>query len=395
LRYRCPKTGRSIVKSAGTTNRKEAQKLAGKWEEELRTGRYKPASRLTWDEFRHQYETECVIPDMRDSTLTQVGGIFDTIERVIGPELLTDIDADAIQRLRRILPEERISRPDGTIKVHKRSTATQRNHLAVLRAALNWAKEREILDTVPKFAIPTIAANPSKGRPLTLEEFERMIAAVQNNHRKGWQAAKWERFLWGLWWSGLRLEEALTLTWDDWNAPRIELDGDNSTITIPAGCQKNGTNTVGPIVPEFFEFLSQIPEADRTGFVFDLPCRGKNEVCRIVSRIGKAAGIKVKDKGGRGGKPKFATCHDLRRSFGLRWALRVMPVLLKSLMRHSDINTTMQYYVGNNVAEMTRAVWAAYRSAEIQRGNIPGNTVQETPQKTAQRNESKFFCAFL
>ena len=77
-------------------------------------------------------------------------------------------------------------------------------------------------------------------------------------------------------------------------------------------------------------------------------------VCRIVGNIGKKAGVVVATVEKRkrvDGKlvtttaKKFATAHDLRRSFGTRWAKRVMPAVLQRLMRHAEIATTMKYYV--------------------------------------------------
>ena len=66
MRYKDPTTGKSIAKSSGKTTMKEAVKEAGKWEAELREGRYKPLSRVTWTEFRqpddatrgHQHDHE-------------------------------------------------------------------------------------------------------------------------------------------------------------------------------------------------------------------------------------------------------------------------------------------------------------------------------------------------
>jgi len=52
---------------------------------------------------------------------------------------------------------------------------------------------------------------------------------------------------------------------------------------------------------------------------------------------------------------KTASAHDLRRSFGERWASRMMPADLMAVMRHESIETTMQYYVGKN-AERTAAM---------------------------------------
>ena len=41
LRYIDPLTGKQKTKSAGTSDEGEAIKAAGKWEDELRTGRYR------------------------------------------------------------------------------------------------------------------------------------------------------------------------------------------------------------------------------------------------------------------------------------------------------------------------------------------------------------------
>jgi integrase len=48
----------------------------------------------------------------------------------------------------------------------------------------------------------------------------------------------------------------------------------------------------------------------------------------------------------------YATAHDLRRSFSSRWAKRVMPAVLKDLMRHSEISTTMSYYVDQSADDV-------------------------------------------
>jgi integrase len=49
---------------------------------------------------------------------------------------------------------------------------------------------------------------------------------------------------------------------------------------------------------------------------------------------------------------RYATAHDLRRSFGTRWAKRVMPAVLKDLMRHSSINTTTSFYVNQSAEDV-------------------------------------------
>ena len=60
----------------------------------------------------------------------------------------------------------------------------------------------------------------------------------------------------------------------------------------------------------------------------------------------------------------YASAHDLRRSFGFRWAKRVMPLILQKLMRHADITTTMEFYVTQNEAQTAEAVSGPAEHAE-------------------------------
>ena len=52
---------------------------------------------------------------------------------------------------------------------------------------------------------------------------------------------------------------------------------------------------------------------------------------RKFTKIARLAGLKI-------------TLHDLRRSFGSRYASKVTAPVLKRLMRHADIKTTLTYY---------------------------------------------------
>jgi len=72
--------------------------------------------------------------------------------------------------------------------------------------------------------------------------------------------------------------------------------------------------------------------------------------------------------------PKYASAHDLRRSFGSRWAKKCMPPVLQRLMRHASIQTTMQFYVGLDADEITDDLWAL----EGESGNNPSNIPQKS-----------------
>jgi integrase len=356
MRYRDPVTGKRIARSAETTNRKQAEKSAAKWEAELQEGRYKSPLRVTWIEFRHRYEDE-VLPSLADNTAGKVFATFNAVERHVDPMLLSAVTAETVSTLQSKLREAGLA--DSTIK----------GHMAHLLASLNWAKDVGMIYDVPKVRMPQRAKksrkeSPMKGRPITGEEFERMLAKAPDK--------SWQHLLRGLWLSGLRLGEALELWWDRDDKLTVDLSGRHTMLRIRAELEKGHEDRMLPIAPEFIEFLLATPEAERTGPVFNpraqrkrSPRLGIGRVGKAISEIGEKAGVKVLTD--RNGKVKFASAHDLRRSFGDRWATRVMPIVLKELMRHESIETTLRYYVGLN-AEST--VDALYRAV----GNTSGNS---------------------
>ena len=76
---------------------------------------------------------------------------------------------------------------------------------------------------------------------------------------------------------------------------------------------------------------------------------------RVISEIGELADVLV-----NGTEGKFATAHDLRRSFGTRWAARFKPATLQLPMRHRSIETTMKYYVSQDSDDVADELWADY-----------------------------------
>jgi integrase len=94
----------------------------------------------------------------------------------------------------------------------------------------------------------------------------------------------------------------------------------------------------------------------------------------------------------RKGEPhiKFASAHDLRRSFGERWALRVMPQVLMELMRHESIDTTMQFYVGRNAERTADALWAAVEEKPLRATEPSGGTAGESRNEKTPGNPEVF-----
>ena len=94
----------------------------------------------------------------------------------------------------------------------------------------------------------------------------------------------------------------------------------------------------------------------------------------MVSRFGKQAGIVVNSK-----TDMTCSAHDLRRLFGDQWAQRVVPAVLRELMRHESINTTMRYYVGRKASTTAAILGAAEGRASLgdqSRGSELGSVEQ-------------------
>lgn len=390
--YDDPVTSRRVTRSTKQTTEKAAEKVAAKWEDDLQNGRFRAASKFTWESFRLRYEAE-VLPSLAGNTRRVITSVFSAIERICRPEKLSSLTADRLSFF-----QSELRRGDPAAKREAVSEATVRTYLAHLRSAMKWAADLGFIHEVPKMKMPKRAKGSKmmKGRPITGEEFERMLvkveagllaAATKNKPKRPARttlpaeyaasraqdrcdaaiaaAPSWRRLLRGLWLSGLRLGEALNLYWDRTDRLHVDLSGRRPMFRIRAELEKGNQDRILPMTPDFAEFLAETPPEERRGPIFSpiaasngRPNRDLVWVSKVISAIGEAAVVKV-DTNPISGKVKFASAHDLRRSFGARWAPRVMPVVLQELMRHESISTTLRYYVGQNAEATADAIWAA------------------------------------
>ncbi|WP_197526299.1 tyrosine-type recombinase/integrase [Botrimarina colliarenosi] len=231
-------------------------------------------------------------------------------------------------------------------------------YLRHLRAALSWGHELGLVTKLPKIQMPKRArrARQMKGRPITTEEYERMLEACAKVRPK--DPEPWRELLQGLWLSGLRLGEALQLSWDEHAPLSVDCSGEFVVLRIAAEAEKGFQDRVLPVAPEFAEWLLATPGDSREGKVFSLAksSRKLHGVSRTICLVGEAARVLVNRE-----LEKSASAHDFRRAFGTRWAGRVQPAILRELMRHQSIETTMRYYVGVQTNEVARHLegWAA------------------------------------
>jgi integrase len=203
-----------------------------------------------------------------------------------------------------------------------------------------------------------------KGRPITKVEFQKMLNCTEAE--VGAEAAEsWKFILWGLWESALRIDELMHVFWDEPGTIRPKwIEGKVPVLEIPAPMQKNDTEEDIPLLPAFEKLLMQIPNKDRTGWVFDplslqlkLGRKVRHQrpdaewVGKVISRIVQRAKAEVAPANPiTGVEIKFASAHDLRRSCGDR--LRnagVPPLVICRVMRHSSRETTRRRYAPGDV----------------------------------------------
>lgn len=408
-KYVDPQTG---VETETGTNRKHARKLATLWEADLNAGRDPGRCCTGWQQFRLRYEAE-VVPGFARRTGDKITTSFNAVERIL-PKVrdgrLADLNAEAISRLQQEL------RAGGLAET------TIGSYFAHLRSALVWAVDQGMIPSLPKIRKPQRAkkgsrATRSKGRPIFGEEFDRLLEKVpaallewrkrkrdaqrQTARRKGKAQRQtktdavpvevnpaavesWRRYLRGLWLSGLRLAESLNLYWDRPDRLMVDLSGRRPRLSIPAEWEKGHRDRLLPLTPDFAEWLLQTPEAERYGRVFRPIMPSGNLASaeaagRILAIIGELARVVVHTDP-RTGKVKYASAHDLRRSFGSRWAKRIMPAVLQKLMRHESIETSMGYYVDLDADELAEDLYRDHDKRIGPAGTVLGIVAQDGAQ---------------
>ncbi len=91
---------------------------------------------------------------------------------------------------------------------------------------------------------------------------------------------------------------------------------------VPAELEKGNRDRVLPITPDFAEFLLATPADQRRGPVFRplMPSGNRanaKDAGRMIAMIGELARVVVHTNP-KTGTVKYASAHDLRRSFGTR-----------------------------------------------------------------------------
>lgn len=346
-----PITGKLKTKSTKTHKQREAERFLGLLEHQLNSGGIEESANASWETVAERYEKE-VLASLAIKTRHKFQATRRAVKAIIDPKLASSLNASQVSRYQATLRDKGLA--ESTIK----------GHLSALRACLNWAFRAGLIAKVPHFTMPKRTAK-MKGRPITAEEYDRMLAVVPRVVGNEF-AERWEFMLKGLWTSALRLDEALRLTWDS-EGFSINLHGKHPRFKIEVLNDKSKKARLLPMFPEFAELLLSVPENQRHGPVFrplvaDQIVDMRLDTCsKVFTRIGKAAMVLVAEYPPKAGesesRKKWASAHDLRRARLKHWSKLVKPQQLKELARHESITTTMTFYVGDDLDDAENAVW--------------------------------------
>ncbi len=338
-RWDDPATGEPREQSTKQKHKVKALLAAGELALKLIEG-HAPGT-LKWDEFCRQHEL-MHIAHKSDSTSELWSLTKDHVNNLVAPKTLQQFDAAMVAHWQFKLRETGIS--ETTIGIYSRQ----------LRVALNWAAATGLIPQAPKVPIPK--GRKARGREVRGEEFDRMVMNIPKVRPK--DAAQIERFLHGLYLSGLRLDELRRLSWDTKEDIHLDTSSRLPVIRMMQRSHKGRRDVVQPITPEFWTLCAETPNGDRQGCVFRLKGRGKQQMAastigRIISKLGTKAGVLVDPQ-----TRKCATAHDLRRSFCCNMDGRLTIAEMQKWMRHASIGTTMDYYHTKDAEQLMEKLWA-------------------------------------
>ena len=341
-----PLTGKRKTKSTGTKNAREAERFAARLEVELSQGQG-PTGKHSWASVCDAYEEER-LGGKAPRTLDTWRTTRKAIERVLNPATVAAITAKDISRF------------SAKIREAELSEANLHRHLRHLKAFLNWAHRLEYIPTVPHIEMPKGTAK-SKGRPLTMEEVRKFFDAVPLAVDDLEHQVSIDRIIRGMLLTGLRLSEAMKLEWSGPVDRGIWLQEHQGRYLIhfAANASKARRERVVPLTDQMQAFLERTPKAARVGPVFRPTTKrskhlSASRMSHLIAEIGVKSGVVV---GMKRGKPKYASAHDLRRTFATTLAKSgVSRYALKEVLGHVDPKISDTYYLHLDLADLEHEI---------------------------------------
>ncbi|MEZ6064057.1 MAG: hypothetical protein R3C19_27240, partial [Planctomycetaceae bacterium] len=298
LKFYCPIQHKRIRRNCGTRDRREARSVLRECRERLLNGQYVasggaitatlestlaadsrvPASSdegtpQSWQDCCDRYRRHKSMR-VRGRSLTDAMSRINIAERIFEgdrqdrglPEGLAVREVMTLEMLEYL--QDRLLAGDESI-YDFRSPNTVNSMMSAVMAFVRHCAKRGWIDSIP--AVEKLDVDDvMKGRPVTGEEFERMLEAVPDVVGKE-SAPSWIFALRVLWESAFRIGDLMDFSWDDerhihpvWPAR----SGQHATIVVPPS-QKNGRLQQIPLLPGLRELLESVQKRHRHGWVVD------------------------------------------------------------------------------------------------------------------------------
>lgn len=292
-----------------------------------------------WEAFTSRY-LKTVLGGTSRANKNKFKTAANSFASICDPGLISDVDTDMVSRF--IL----------ALRGEDKSEATILGYLSYLERAFEWAAKPQIglLKLPPVIVKPDLPSDPARGRPLTLEEFERIkMQAARVVGRKS--AQSFQNLMDGLMMTGFRLAELMNIWWKRERSDQIVVVESPASVRleIPARSQKRRKYQLWRAPEEFEAWVRKTHPENRVGRVFPAlkksgePHTRPDTVGKRISLMGEFAGVVVEydDLG----PIKYASAKDIRATFGQRLMRQKASVReVQTKMRHSSITTTIRHY---------------------------------------------------
>ena len=328
--YVDPRTGKTRKRSTGEAEKKRARKKLDEWRLGLDQPEQTKSALATVGELLELY-TEKLLQRNKSSACPSSYGPLMT---VLGPEPLpltpTAINLYVVERMKYV------------------SSATVHQNLTFLSAAINWAN-RELETDLPN---PVPGRKPAKAQPRTRFFSRAEIAALLDESERSVQAYYMPDLIRLCLYAGLRVGEALKLTW-------AQIDWTRRVITFRPDQQKSarspGEVPINNHVLELLRARNKVRDI-RTDLILhrnSLPIKHMT-ITYVFRDLAAKAGI------------EDVMLRDLRRTCGT-WLIQAgvpLPEVSKFL-RHADIGTTLRTYAHLSPEQVRAAASVLDKIVEI------------------------------